>query len=149
MGEESFDITFDHTAETTAMSDPNADPPRYLEQNGHKFTFAEYNRFEKKWLPEPKYLKYFIRKTVDKGITDLLLLINEKLGAVVKVLPALEMYGREAVAKQAEKDKSFNKLKGELGVMKRELAKYKGAKKLVNKKKELAEIEKELEEDGE
>jgi len=149
MEEESFDVTFDHAAETTAMSDPNADPPRYLEQNGNKFTFAEYNRFEKKWLPEPKHLEHFTIRTATKGITDLLLLINEHLGKIVKVLPALEMYGREAVAKRAEKDRSFNELKGKLGVMQRELAKYKGAKKLVDKKKELAEIEKELEGDGE
>ena len=140
-------IMFDHTAETTAVSDPDSNPPRYLIQNGHKFTFAKMDKIQGRWLPEPKLIEDFDEKRSNKNITDLLLIINQHLSKIVNILPALEIYGREAMAKQQIKDKSFNKLKGELGVMKRELAKLEKLKKLATVKRELAKLEKDV--DGE
>jgi hypothetical protein len=44
-------MSFDHNAPVTEGGAPGR---RFLIQNGIKYTYAEYNRFEKKFEPEPK-----------------------------------------------------------------------------------------------
>ena len=155
-------VVFDHNKNTTQIEDGTG--RKFLEQDGNMFTNAEFQRCAiqvgtdingnpiydagGKWIPEPKYIEdFFANKTADE-VMELLKFITEQLKKIADVLPALDMYAREAIARAQVKDKSFNKLKGELGSMKRELAKYDKLKKLASVKSELAKLEDEVTEDG-
>jgi len=163
MDEEIQEIRFNHSKDATAIR--RADGGKVLEQDGNFFTFAEYHKnamqtgtdgdgnpiFDIKgghWVPEPQYMPNYEEQFATDRIADMLDFISKNLSQIVKLLPALEIYTRESIARAQVKDKSFNELKGKLGVMTRELAKYNKLKKLVSVKEELAKLENEVTEDG-
>lgn len=153
---------FDHTKDATQISGPNG---KYLEQEGHKFTFAEFQFntvqtgtdidgnpiFERKggtWVPEPQHIPPSAEAEVDE-VKNLLTGIYDMLKKVTQILPALEIYTSESIMRNRANTQSFNELKGKLGVMRKKLNEYEKERKLVSKRAELKKLEEGLEEDGE
>ena len=141
----SVDAVFDQDKPASVMRDTSG---KYLEQDGHIFSHTRYDRFKKTWDPTPQLMVDFHDKQAADKVTKLLEFVADNLKKIVDVLPALDMYSREAIARAQVKDKSFNRLKGELGAMKRELSKYDKLKKLASVKDELAKLEDEVTKDG-
>ena len=150
-------IKFDHTKGVAISTTKKG---KRLVQDDHIFSYAEYHRHAEvdgegniiseggKWEPEPQYEEDFAEKMTVDEVLELLRFINGHLIKIADVLPALDLYTREAIAKASIKEQSFNKLKGELGSMKRELKKYESIKKLASVKAEVAKLEEGIVEDG-
>lgn len=157
------EVVFDHSKNTSQLED--GEGRKFLEQDGNIFSNAEFQRHAEqtgtdidgnpvydaggRWVPEPQWLPDYHEEKATDEVLKLLRFINESLKKIADVLPALDMYSREAIARANIKEQSFNKLKGELGSMKRELKKYEKIKKTVSVKAELAKLEEGIAEDGE
>ncbi len=70
-------VSFDHTKPVVERRFKRM---KYLEQGGQLFTYAEYNKFTKKWEPEPKPLRE--RDIYREVFSDQLAALNKKLNAV-------------------------------------------------------------------
>lgn len=134
---------FDHNKPVSKGKGPEG---KYLEQDGVKYTNAVYNRFTGKWEPEPQLIEDYQEKKDEVNLDIALKQCVSMLKKISEVIvPLLDVYGREAIARQRAKEESFNRMRGELAQAKKELKK-------VDKLRKRTKLEEEIEglkEDGE
>ena len=113
----------------------------YLVQNGQPFTYAEYDKVAKKWVPEPQSLDpedivRDMKDDVERGMKE----ITAHLKKIMEVIPLLEEFSVKTLKIRTEQRDKINYLNGKIGALERKLKTMQDTEKVMELTDEIEKL---------